>query len=162
MKTKFNLSGLTVAAAALCVGFAGNVQAIPITLHDFRASQAVRAPDRGKQNQTLVSLTTSISPRSSKAKPAQAHQKPGARNLILPISGGLTLSSSQGAFPARGLHAPLLPASPVNLPPPSITIVSSSGGATQNAAIVPDGGATAALMAGSLGSLVLLKKKLKA
>jgi hypothetical protein len=162
MKSKINLSGLTIAAAALIVAFAGSVQAIPITRHAFTASQAARTSDQRNQTPSLAtSATDSISSTSSKLSQSHARQRPDAGNLILPISDGLASRSDRGAYPAGHLHGPLLPPTPITLPPPSV-IVTNSGGASQNSTSVPDGGVTAALLAGSLGGLVLLRKKLQA
>ena len=162
MKNKINLSGITIGAAALIVGFTGNVQAIPTTQHDFIASHPIRALGQSKQNPGVAALTTSVSSKSGKVKQAHLHQKPSARNLNFPISGGSKPIFGQGAYPLNDLHAPLLPASPVNLPPAPKPVVTGGAAPAGNAIAVPDGGATAALMAGSFGGLALLRKKLKA
>lgn len=165
MKSKINLSGITIGAAALMVGFAGSVQAIPITRHAFTASQSARSLAQVKTNPVLDISTAANSSKSSKVKPHAGRKPvPGAvaGDLILPISDGVAVTTDQGAYTEVLLNAPLLPDEPIKLPPPTVIVVTSNGVALQNGVGVPDGGVTAALLAGSLGGLVLLRKKFKA
>ncbi|HXI69048.1 MAG TPA: VPDSG-CTERM sorting domain-containing protein [Verrucomicrobiae bacterium] len=166
MKHKVNLSGITIGAAALIVGLAGNVQAIPITHRVYHTSHVASASNQSNQNASLASLTAPIAPQASttshlvNARQTRGRQKPAAGNLNLPISSGLTLGSSQGTLPVTVLTAPLLPVVPVNLPPAPVPVVTGAASAASPVG-VPDGGATAAMMAGSFGGLALLRKKLK-
>jgi hypothetical protein len=158
MKNKLNLPGFTIGAAALIVGFAGNVQAIPFTQHNFSASRAAHVPGRSTQSLSLASLTASAAPNPVMARHARGHHNPGAGIVNLPISIGLTPASSPGVFPVSVLHAPLLPIAPINLPPSPGLVATGAAGPVE----VLDGGATAALLAGSFGGLMLFRKKLKA
>ncbi len=148
---------MTIGAAALIVEFAGNIQAIPITQHDFSASQAMRASDRGRQNLSPAGLTASISPWAVKVKPVRKHQKPGAGNLTLPM----ILPSGQGAYLLSGLNAPLLPAAPMRFPIPPIRVTSGGGTPVQNATGVPDGGMMVTMLGASFSGLALLRENLK-
>jgi hypothetical protein len=162
MKNKINLSGFQIGAAALFVGLAGNVQAIPTTLRDYSASQAVRALEQSQENQNYTRLAASISTKLVKGKRAVARRNLRLANLNHLTLGGLTPLPAQGTFPAGvlgGGTTTLLPGVPVTILPRPLPPVTANGSSPNG---VPDGGATAAMMAGSICGLALLRKKIKA
>ena len=166
MRNKFNLSGISIGVAALVVGLAGNVQAIPTTTRDYNASQSARSLDWSGQNQSLASLQTLRSTKVVKAKKVAGSRKAGGKNLIRPILVGLTPLSpvaNQGVLPTGGLAA----GTPLPLPVTVLTQPLSSGSSGTTAQVdsatsAPDGGTTATLLGGTFCGLALLRKKLKA
>lgn len=165
MRAKINLTSfIIIGAAALFVGVAGKVQAIPTTFHNGRTYQAAHAFDHVNRNQSLASLTASISSMPVNGKKAGGHGNFTLRrgNHPYPILGGLTPLSpvtGQGNYPAGALNggtAIIIPGQV--LPKPLSTGTVKPAGAVG----VPDGGMTATMMVGSFFGLALLKKKLKA
>ncbi|MEI6192927.1 MAG: VPDSG-CTERM sorting domain-containing protein [Verrucomicrobiota bacterium] len=174
-----------VAAAALFVGLAGNVQAIPITLQNQRVNQALRSSSQASYDLGLTAARA-VKPSLNASRQVSRNLKPasptssllslliparnaaGARNISTGNSHrsahGVTTTpipvTDQGAYPVGVLPTPvtILPVSPVRHP-----IIPNGGGtATPNAVSVPDGGATAAMLGGSVCGIALLRKKLKA
>jgi VPDSG-CTERM motif len=133
MKNKFNLTGLVLTgAAALFVGLVGNVQAIPISMHDQSIYEAMRSIDLSKRDQSVASLTASllvksiwtqktgaIHDASLLGKSFKAQKTVASRNLVTthgrPNKNGMSVTPSpltvQSPFPIS-----FLPQSPVYLP----------------------------------------------
>ena len=157
-KNIYQTSCIITGVAALFVGLAGTVQAIPMTIHNHNVQQAL--PSTGQNNQSRI--TPATSPVASSVQSPNAGQ-PRSGHHVFQFGHGatpiLTPVTNQGAHPVSGLHSPILPIIPVNLPP----IVHSGGGTTgANAVGVPDGGTTAMMMGGAFCGLALIKRKLKA
>jgi VPDSG-CTERM motif len=161
MRKKINLAGVQIGAAALFVGLAGNIQAIPLTLHDYSTNQAVRALDQNRKNQSFTSLAASLSPKPAKGKNVIVRRSSRLGNLPHPILGGLLPVAAQGTFPTGLGTTTTLPGLPVEILPQPLAPASAGTTKAPSAASVPDGGATAAMMAGSVFGLALLRKKLK-
>lgn len=191
MKNKFNLTGLVLTvAAALFVGLAGNVQAIPILMHDQSIYEAMRSIDLSKRDQGVATLTDSllvksiwtqetvaIRDASLLGKSLKAQKTVASRNLVTaharPNKNGVSVTPSpltfQSPFPIS-----LLSQSPIYLdnngttdliPQDPIIInlnLSRSGTNIQNhsSVSVPDGGATVTMLGGVFCGLVFLRKKL--
>ena len=162
MKTKYNLAGIGISsAAALFVALAGNVQAIPIGTHNPIAQKSLHASGQITQKNNLA--TTFLLSSSNQGKNAGGKKGGGSgKNSHHGVTTSPAPVTDQGAYPQSGLNAPLLPPVPVSLPQPPIIVASGGGNTAQNAVSVPDGGLTAAMVAGSLSGLALLRKKLKA
>ena len=186
MKKETSLTPVSiVAAAALFVGVAGNVQAIPITLQSQRGNQAPPSARQASYNPSLPAARA-VNPTLNSTRQVSRNLKPASftaslSSLLIPArnaagSRNATLGNShrsahgvtttpipvadQGAYPVGVLPTPvtILPASPVNHP----IIANGAGTATSNAVGVPDGGATAAMLGASVCGITLLRKKLKA
>jgi hypothetical protein len=144
---KINLAGFTmVGAAALFVALAGNVRAIPFTVHDDVVNSAIRsqnlrsgqsdyeaalALDHGNRNQGRVSPTALILSRSARVQNTSQ----------------LGNSSPRVSRPRKRGHGATPTQSNGQNPPPLS---------------VPDGGSTAVMLGGIFCGFVLLEKKLKA
>jgi hypothetical protein len=146
---KINLAGFAmVGAAALFVALAGNVRAIPFTVHDDVVNAAIRsqnllsgqsdyeaalALDHVNRNQGHVSPTALILSRSARVQ----------------NTGQLGNSSPRISHPRKHGHG-------VETPPPQST------GPNPSPVSVPDGVTTATMLGGVFCGLALLEKKLKA
>jgi hypothetical protein len=146
---KINLAGFTmVGAAALFVALAGNVRAIPFTVHDDVVNSAIRsqnlrsgqsdyeaalALDHGNRNQGRVSPTALILSRSARVQNTSQ----------------LGNSSPRISRPRKHGHVVETPSpQPTGQNPPPLS--------------VPDGGSTAVMLGGVFCGFVLLEEKLKA
>lgn len=137
-KTNFAITG----AAALFVGFAGTVQAVPIPTHIVQSIIQGSANDK-PANPVAFDLRAPAPPKKAKAiKPVRA---------IVSIP-------EQGRMPMPSLTMPVISA-----PTAATSLVFKPvTPATSSAISVPDGGATGVMLGGVFGGLALLRKKLKA
>jgi hypothetical protein len=146
---KINLAGFTmVGAAALYVALAGNVRAIPFTVHDDVVNSAIRSQNLlSGQSDYEAALALDHGNRN------QGHGNPTA--LILSTSARVQNTSRPGNSSPR-ISRPRKHGHGVEAPSPQPT------GQDPAPVSVPDGGTTATMLGGVFCGLVLLKKKLKA
>lgn len=158
-KKIYRTSCVITGVAALFVGLAGTVQAIPITLRDHNAQQALHSLGQNSHNQSRVSAAGSLLSGSVRSLNTGGQRSAGLGNLHRRGHG--VPVTDQGAYPISVLRAPITPVSPVRLPQAPIRVL-GGGTASETPSAAPDGGTTAVMMAGSLCGLALLRKKLKA
>jgi hypothetical protein len=150
MRKKISRTGFIIAgAAALFVGLAGNVQAIPISMHDFsKLTKSVASPTdsllTGSHKAISISISDLSKPIKSVASPIDffsgsilAENVDAPRNVI-----SLDLKQEE----------PLVTSSSfVQGPAPTVTVKAL-------VASVPDGGTTGMMLGGAFCGLVFLKK----
>ena len=131
-------------AAILLVGLAGDVQAVPISI--------IKNPG----------LFARTSPKPANTYRDAFNSKGG--NLFKPVALLLSGPDKNGHRPGTGsfdFSPPKLPPSQViTIKPPTVTFIPPP--ISKNAASVPDGGITVAMLGGAFTALVFLKRKAKA
>jgi len=131
-------------AAILLVGLAGDVQAVPISI--------IKNPG----------LFARTSPKPANTYRDAFNSRGG--NLFKPVALLLSGPDKNGHRPGTGsfdFSPPKLPSNPVlTIKPPTVTFIPQP--VAKNAATVPDGGITVAMLGGAFTALVFLKRKAKA
>jgi len=143
MKNKTNLAGFaTGGAVTALVGLAGNVQAIPTSIHN-EPDAWVRAEEMaGRIGASTHSKTQVI-------YLGKLHPHPASPAVIPPSDPAMVVGT--------GSHLKLLP--------PNLGAVVQTAPTTVHSPApisVPDGGTTALMLGGAFSGLALLKKKFKA
>jgi hypothetical protein len=161
MRKKINQTNFAITgAAALFVGLAGNVQAIPMPMHSQNVNEAVQAAAR--KEAALLARSPRVPKVVAGSNPVASNVGPARHGVPVTLS-PLTIQHHPPHYVAHNGTPGLTPY--VYTEPSTINLVLPQGGTVakvSSAAVgVPDGGPTAAMMAGALGGLVLLRKKLE-
>jgi len=131
-------------AAILLVGLAGDVQAVPISI--------IKNPG----------LFARTSPKPANTYRDAFNSRGG--NLFKPVALLLSGPDKNGHRPGTGSFdfspAKLPPSQVITIKPPTVTFIPQP--VAKNAATVPDGGITVAMLGGAFTALVFLKRKAKA
>jgi hypothetical protein len=140
---------LTAAAATLCAGLAGNVQAIPITMHgDLDAGMRPWDLSHEHGRDEAAYSFDRIDPKQGLARPPALH-------LITSVP--VKIADELHGLGSKKVHhhkvAPLQTPPPASSPPPKVS---------PSVASVADGGSTGLMMGGAFFGLALLRKKMKA
>ena len=184
MRKKINLTGFIITgAAALFVGLAGNMHAIPISMHNnweagmrswvlgrdlhgnewvlgqtLHGNEIAHLVDQSSRNQSLASPTAFFLFRSVPAHNAGEPVNFGPWNFNHHRHGVTTASPPlTGPDPVTTASPPLPGPDPVTTTSPPLTGQEPNDPPTS----VPDGGTTAMMMAGAFCGLALLRKTLK-
>jgi hypothetical protein len=110
MRNKFNLTGLVITGtAALFVGLAGNMQAIPTSMNDQSVSDVLQSANLNQQDQSVVTLTPSELAKSVKEEKAVARHE--AALLAKSLKAEKVAERKEAALLAKSLKAQKLVAS---------------------------------------------------
>jgi hypothetical protein len=203
MRKKINPTNFVIiGAAALFVGLAGNVQAIPMSLQNQSIFDAMQSANLSQPDQSTATLTASQSAKSLKKEKMAARkeaallakslkkEEAAARKEAAQLAKAEKMIASRNLVASHVNHdrngvivtpLPLMDQNPfpIYLPQNGMPVLTpyvyqdptpislglpQSGTAAQVSSIavgVPDGGATAAMMAGTFGGLVFLRRKLE-
>jgi hypothetical protein len=110
MRNKFNLAGLVITGtAALFVGLAGNVQAIPMTMNDQIVSDTVQSVNLNQEDQSAATQTPSELAKSIKEEKAVARHD--AALLAKSLKAEKVAARKEATLLAKSLKAQKLVAS---------------------------------------------------
>jgi hypothetical protein len=110
MRNKFNLTGLVITGtAALFVGLAGNMQAIPTSMDDQSVSDVLQSANLSQQDQSIVTLTPSELAKSIKEEKAIARHE--AALLAKSLKAEKVAARKEAALLAKSLKTQKLVAS---------------------------------------------------